>query len=84
MRLRWNPDGRGKREIPPRLAAFARAKRRQFFGWMLCSLAAGLCTGRAIEWLCGVPGAVDAATLLRSARVHGGVLILAIALCAAA
>ena len=84
MRLRWNPDGKGKRKVPPRLAAFARAKRREFFGWMLCSLVIGMCIGRAVEWLCGVPGAMEAATVLRSAKVLGGVLLAAIPLCIAA
>ena len=84
MRLRWNPDGKGKREVPPRLAAFARAKRREFFGWMLCSLVVGMCIGRAVEWLCGVPGAMEAETVLRSAKLIGGVTLAASTLCIAA
>lgn len=51
MRLRWNPEGKGIRAIPPGLQDFARKKRMQFFTNMLASAAVGMVLTHAVDHL---------------------------------
>ena len=59
MNLRWNPDGEGIRDIPPKLLEFARSKRRELLANCAISAALGLVLGRTLAYLYGVPGALD-------------------------
>lgn len=84
MRLRWNIDGKGPRSIPPRLADFARRKRREFFLTMAGSAAAGFGIGRVAAWWCGAPGAFEVAALLQCAAATVTAIAAAIGISALA
>ena len=59
MRLRWNPDGQGKRAVPQHLRDFAQRKRNQFLRTVAASAVAGLALGRLVDWWTGAPGALE-------------------------
>ena len=84
MRLRWNHDGRGITDIPPRLTAFARRKRQEFYMTMLASAAAGIALGRGAAWSSGAAGAFSASALLSSVATMTAAIVLAVLLGAAA
>ena len=84
MRLRWNHDGRGITDIPPRLTAFARRKRQEFYKTMLASAAAGIALGRGAAWSSGADGAFSATALLSSGATMTAAIVLAVVLGAAA
>ena len=64
MNLRWNPDGKGIRAVPPHLEAFARAKRKEFLINCALSAACGLALGRTFAVIAGVPHALEGATIV--------------------
>lgn len=64
MRLRWNPEGKGRREVPSAFSEFARAKRREFFFNMLACALIGIAITHAIDWVKGKADAFSAVALL--------------------
>ena len=67
MNLRWNPDGKGIRDVPPELQEFARAKRREFLQNCLVSAATASILGRILAIAVGVPDAADPAMIVQAA-----------------
>ena len=63
MSLRWNPDGKGIRQVPPHLLQFARAKRQEFLINGAASSFGGLVLGRASAAFAGVEGALTMTTV---------------------
>lgn len=79
MRLRWNPEGTGRRTIPPHLDTFARAKRREFFINMVVSASVGVAvTHVANYYLLGDAGSFAAAAILRSVQWMAAALALTV------
>ncbi len=79
MNLRWNPDGKGIRQVPPHLQAFARAKRREFLNNCLTSATCALVLGRAFAAMAGAPDALEYATVASiTAFLAASVLVLGV------
>jgi len=76
VRLRWNHDGEGKRRIPPRLLAFARAKRSEFYRAMCASAAGAFVIGRVAAMACGSRDALEPGPVLRALGALAGALLL--------
>ena len=53
MRLRWNPDGKGKRSVPAGLREFALKKRREFIYSLLKVACYGVVVGTGAALLIG-------------------------------
>ena len=79
MSLRWNPDGKGIRAIPPKLIEFAHSKRREFLVNCAISAMLGLMLGRTLAHLYGVPGALDLTSIAGvGAFLAASVLVLGV------
>ena len=68
MRLRWHPDGKGPRAVPPPLVDFAQRKRNQFLRTLTTSAVAGLAIGRCVDWATGDPDALEPPSLVAGVK----------------
>ena len=68
MRLRWNPDGKGPRAVPPHLVDFAQRKRNQFLRTLTTSAVAGLAIGRCVDWATGEVDALELPSLVAGVK----------------